>query len=144
MEIRRTPLTLVLALILLVLAGVTISNAVPGTPAGVVQDVPVRTNPPTNLTPDDPGAMPTVASEAAGAESTTVSSSAPRTVDPSEVDSGRPSTSATSTTRSTPSPPARNPVLPTDGSQPEPVTEAAEPESTFNPVLPTESTTPTN
>lgn len=144
MEIRRTPLTLVLALILLVLAGVTISNAVPSDPAGVVQDVPVRTNPPTNLTPGDPGAMPTVAPEAAETESTTVSSSAPRTVDPSEVDTGRPSTSATPSSVTPPRPPARNPVHPTDGGTPEPVNEAAEPEPTFNPVLPTESTTPTN
>lgn len=134
---RRTPVALVLAVVLLGLGGVSIAAAAT-TPALVREDVVVRTNPSTNLTPNDPGAMPTDEPSTTGTASSTdeptgtpTATSTTDAPDPLPVET----TSATVV-------PTRNPVRATDEADPvdplpeEPVVE----ETTFNPVEPTTET----
>lgn len=142
---HRTPVALVLALALLGVGGVSIAAA-SSVPSLVRQDVVVRTNPPTNLTPDDPGAMPvdtptdiptgTTSAEPTTGEPTGTPPVATDTPDPLPVE-----TTSVSVT------PTRNPVRATDEADPVdplppgPVVE----ETTFNPVQPTtETSTPTS
>jgi len=134
---RRTPIALVLAVVLLGLGGVSLAAA-STVPSLVREDVVVRTNPPTNLTPDDPGAMPTDAPtrtsttepvETTTAEPTTTETTAPTVVEPEPVE----------TTSATVRPTRRNPVRPTDAAgpvEPPPADPVVE-ETTVNPVQPT-------
>ena len=132
---HRTPVALVLALALLGLGGVSLAAA-STVPSLVREDVVVRTNPSTNLTPNDPGAMPTDGpSDTASAEPTETTTTEPvTTTAPTSTTEPEPveTTSATVV-------PTRNPVQSTDSADPmdplpaEPVVE----ETTFNPVEPT-------
>jgi cytoskeletal protein RodZ len=135
---HRTPIALVLAVGLLGLGGVSLAAA-STVPSLVREDVVVRTNPSTNLTPNDPGAMPTDApSDTTSAEPTESSTTEPvTTTQPTGTTEPEPveTTSATVV-------PTRNPVQATDSADPvdplpaEPVVE----ETTFNPVEPTTDT----
>lgn len=133
---HRTPIALVLAVGLLGLGGVSLAAA-STVPSLVREDVVVRISPSTNLTPDDPGAMPTddpsttASTEPATTEPVTTTAEPTGTTEPEPVE----------TTSATPVP-TRNPVQSTDSADPvdllpaEPVVE----ETTFNPVDPTTET----
>lgn len=135
---HRTPIALVLAVALLGLGGVSLAAA-STVPSLVREDVVVRTNPSTNLTPNDPGAMPTD-------EPTDTTSTEPTTDEPTTTPTGTSTTSAPDPlpieTTSATVVPTRNPVQSTDSADPvdplpaEPVVE----ETTFNPVEPTTDT----
>lgn len=142
---HRTPVALVLAVGLLGLGGVSLAAA-STVPSLVREDVVVRTNPSTNLTSNDPGAMPT-------GEPTDTTSTAPTESTTTEPTTTEPVTSPVPTTITEPEPepvettrvtvvPTRNPVRSTDSADPvdplpaEPVVE----ETTFNPVVPTTGT----
>lgn len=132
----RTPVALVIALGLLGLGGLSLASAAT-VPSLVREDVVVRTNPSTNLTPNDPGAMPTddpggtTSAGPSSTEQTTATAEPTVTAEPAPVEP----TSATPVS-------TRNPVQSTDAADPvdplpaEPVVE----ETTFNPVEPTTGT----
>lgn len=135
---HRTPIALVLAVALLGVGGVSLAAATTVPPL-VREDVVVRTNPSTNLTPNDPGAMPTDSpSDTTSAEPTGLPTTEPvTTTAPTSTAEPEPVETTSVTVV-----PTRNPVQSTDSADPvdplpaEPVVE----ETTFNPVEPTTGT----
>lgn len=143
-KINRTPVALALAVALLGLGGAAVATAMTAGPMPQ-EDMVIRVNPTTNLTPDDPGAMPTGATT----EDTTPDPQPPAPVE-TATDTPTPALPTTTIvvvepepqpveTEPVTAPPARNPVYSTDTADPvdllpaEPVIE----ETTFNPVRPT-------